>query len=90
MEVLGLEMVKRQDLKGIGVGIIKLYYIMALSRTMRGILVWPTCALMWRVGLKVFFVYTGAQSILSNPHYQSQKKRGYAGRYCLVVCDPLV
>jgi hypothetical protein len=46
---------------------------MLLNRTMRRILVWPTCALMWRVGLKVFFVYTGAQSILSNPHYQSEK-----------------
>ena len=46
---------------------------MPLSLTMRRILVWPTCALLWRVGLRVFFVYTGAQSILSNPHYQSEK-----------------
>ncbi|HEX3387205.1 MAG TPA: hypothetical protein VHS53_18525 [Mucilaginibacter sp.] len=28
---------------------------------------------MWRAGLKVFFVYTGAQSILANPKYQDKK-----------------
>jgi hypothetical protein len=39
----------------------------------RKILVWPVCALMWRAGLKIFFVYTGAQSILADPHYQSGK-----------------
>jgi hypothetical protein len=28
---------------------------------------------MWRAGLRIFFVYTGAQTILANPKYQDQK-----------------
>ena len=39
----------------------------------RKILLWPVCALMWRACLNIFFLYTGAQSILANPKYQDQK-----------------
>jgi hypothetical protein len=39
----------------------------------RKILLWPVCALMWYAGLNIFFGYSGAQSILANPKYQSQK-----------------
>jgi hypothetical protein len=39
----------------------------------RKVLLWPVCALAWRAGLKIFFVYTGAQSILASPKYQDKK-----------------
>jgi hypothetical protein len=42
-------------------------------RLLRTCLLWPVCALAWRAGLRIFFVYTGAQKILSSPHYQDQK-----------------
>jgi hypothetical protein len=42
-------------------------------KLLRTILVWPVCSLMWRAGLSIFFLYTGAQSILANPKYQDQK-----------------
>ncbi|HEV2181818.1 MAG TPA: hypothetical protein VGR59_15930 [Gemmatimonadaceae bacterium] len=41
--------------------------------TLRKCLLWPVCALSWRAGLRIFFVYTGAQAILANPKYQDQK-----------------
>jgi hypothetical protein len=48
-------------------------YIECMSRTLRSMIIVATAGIIWYLSLQLFFVWSGAQQILANPQYQSNK-----------------